>query len=141
VLLTTEPLAVLPNHRFANNKAPLGGKWLELLSEVAPGLKRTAIMFNPDTALVSTYMPSLETAARSFKVEPIMAPVHGDAEIEAAINALGREPGGGLVVRGCVIAPLQAAGAVRSSYEPFGAATDTLVAKVLFVSRVSRCFG
>jgi putative ABC transport system substrate-binding protein len=55
-------------------------------------------MFNPDTAPVSTYMPSLETAARSFKVAPIVAPVHGDAEIETAIIALGREPGGGLVV-------------------------------------------
>jgi putative ABC transport system substrate-binding protein len=43
-------------------------------------------------------MPSLETAARSLKVAPIMAPVHGDAEIETAIVALGREPGGGLVV-------------------------------------------
>jgi putative ABC transport system substrate-binding protein len=43
-------------------------------------------------------MPSLETAARSLKVEPIIAPVHSDAEIEAAISALGREPGGGLVI-------------------------------------------
>jgi putative ABC transport system substrate-binding protein len=42
-------------------------------------------------------MPSLETAARSLKVEPIMAPVRSDAEIETAIIALGREPGGGLV--------------------------------------------
>jgi putative ABC transport system substrate-binding protein len=55
-------------------------------------------MFNPDTAPVSTYMPSFETAARSLKVAPITVPVHGDAEIEAAIIALGREPGGGLVV-------------------------------------------
>jgi putative ABC transport system substrate-binding protein len=43
-------------------------------------------------------MPSLETAARSLKVEPIIAPIHSDAEIEAAIIALGREPGSGLVV-------------------------------------------
>jgi putative ABC transport system substrate-binding protein len=43
-------------------------------------------------------MPSLETAARSLKVVPIVAPVHSDGEIEAAITALGREPGGGLVV-------------------------------------------
>jgi putative ABC transport system substrate-binding protein len=42
-------------------------------------------------------MPSLETAARSLKVEPTIAPVHSDAEIEIAIVALGREPGGGLV--------------------------------------------
>ena len=74
----------------------LGGKWVELLSEIAPGLKRTAIMFNPDTAPASTYMPSFETAARLLKVEPIMRPVHSDAEIEAAIVSLGREPGGGL---------------------------------------------
>jgi putative ABC transport system substrate-binding protein len=76
----------------------LGGKWLELLSEIASGLKRAAIMFNPDTAPVSTYMPSFETAARSLKIEPIIATVHSDEEIETAITALGREPQGGLVV-------------------------------------------
>jgi putative ABC transport system substrate-binding protein len=78
---------------FATEEVTLGGKWLELLSEIAPGLKRAAIMFNPDTAT-----PSLETAARSIQVEPIIAPVNGDVEIETAIIALGREPGGGLVV-------------------------------------------
>jgi putative ABC transport system substrate-binding protein len=82
---------------FASFEATLGGKWLELLSEIAPVLKRAAIMFNPDTAPASAYMPSLETAARSLKVMPIITPVHSDAEIETAIIALGREPGGGLV--------------------------------------------
>jgi putative ABC transport system substrate-binding protein len=82
---------------FALLEATLGGKWLELLSEIAPGLKRAAIMFNPNTAAVSTYIPSFETAARSLKVATIIAPVHSDAEIETAIIALGREPGGGLV--------------------------------------------
>jgi putative ABC transport system substrate-binding protein len=43
-------------------------------------------------------MPSFETAARSLKVEAITAPVHDEVEIETAIIALGREPGGGLVV-------------------------------------------
>ena len=83
---------------FANLEGSLGGKWLELLSEIAPGLKRVAIMFNPDTAPVSTFMPFLKTAARSLKVEAITAPVHDAVEIETAIIALGREPGGGLVV-------------------------------------------
>jgi putative ABC transport system substrate-binding protein len=83
---------------FAIFEATLAGKWLELLSEIAPGLKRAAIMFNPDINPASAYMPSLETAARSLKVIPITAPVRSDAEIETAINALGREPGGGLVV-------------------------------------------
>jgi putative ABC transport system substrate-binding protein len=83
---------------FASLEATLGGKWLELLSEIAPGLKRAAIMFNPDMATASAFMPSLETAARSLKVVLINAPVHSDTEIETAIMALGREPGGGLVV-------------------------------------------
>jgi putative ABC transport system substrate-binding protein len=83
---------------FADFEATLGGKWLELLSEIAPGLKRVAAMFNPDTFPASVYMPSFEAAARSLKVVPIVAPVHSDLEIETAIIALGREPGGGLVV-------------------------------------------
>jgi putative ABC transport system substrate-binding protein len=83
---------------FASFEATLGGKWLELLSEIAPGLKWAALMFNPETATASLYLPSLETAARSLKVEPIVAPVRSDVEIETAIIALGRESGSGLVV-------------------------------------------
>jgi putative tryptophan/tyrosine transport system substrate-binding protein len=83
---------------FVAFEATLGGKWLELLSEIAPGLKRAAILFNPDLAPVSAYMPSLETAARSLKVDPIITPVRSDVEIEGALRDLGSEPGGGLVV-------------------------------------------
>jgi len=49
---------------FANLEASLGGKWLELLSEITPGLKRAAIMFNPDAISASLFLPSLETEAR-----------------------------------------------------------------------------
>jgi putative ABC transport system substrate-binding protein len=77
---------------FAAWEPTLTGKWLELLSEIAPGLKRAAFMFNPDTVTASAFVPSFETAARSLKIVPITAPVHSDAEIEAAINALGRAP-------------------------------------------------
>ena len=83
---------------FANYEATLSGKWLELLSEIAPGLNRAASMFNSNTVTASAYMPSLEKAARSLKVELITAPVRDEVEIETAIIALGREPGGGLVV-------------------------------------------
>jgi putative ABC transport system substrate-binding protein len=83
---------------FANFEASLGGKWLELLSEIEPGLKRVLIMFDPDTTTALTFMPSFETAARSLKVQLTTVPVHDDIEIETAIIALGREPGGGLVV-------------------------------------------
>jgi putative ABC transport system substrate-binding protein len=51
---------------FANYEASLGGKWLELLSEIAPGLKRAAMMFNPDTSTRIEHH-SFETAARSLK--------------------------------------------------------------------------
>jgi putative ABC transport system substrate-binding protein len=85
---------------FAILEASLGGKWLELLSEIAPGLERAALMFNPDTAPLSVFMPSVETAARSLNVVAITAPVHGDVEIETAIIALAREPRGALVVVG-----------------------------------------
>jgi putative tryptophan/tyrosine transport system substrate-binding protein len=83
---------------LATTEASLGGKWLELISEIAPGLKRAAIMFNPDTSPAWVYVPSFETAARSLKVVPITAPVHSEVEIEMAIIALGGEPGSGLVV-------------------------------------------
>jgi putative ABC transport system substrate-binding protein len=56
------------------------------------------MMFNPDTFAASIWMSSLETAARALKIVPIPAHVRSDPEIEAAIIALGREPGGGLVV-------------------------------------------
>jgi putative ABC transport system substrate-binding protein len=46
---------------FALYETTLAGKWLELLSEIAPGLKRAAIVFNPDTVTASAYMPSLAT--------------------------------------------------------------------------------
>jgi putative tryptophan/tyrosine transport system substrate-binding protein len=84
---------------FSDIEASMGGKWLELLTEIAPGVKRVAAMFNPDTApyVRSYYLPSFEAAARSFKVEAITAPVHSDAEIERVITSLGREPGGGLI--------------------------------------------
>ena len=59
---------------FPTFEASLGGKWLELLSEIAPGLKRAGVMFNPDTALASLYRPSFETAARTLKVERTLRP-------------------------------------------------------------------
>ena len=83
---------------FANSEATLAGKYLQLLSEIAPGLKRAAIIFNPDAGAHGVGAASLETAARSLAVALIAAPVRSDVEIETAIMALGHEPGGGLVV-------------------------------------------
>jgi putative ABC transport system substrate-binding protein len=113
---------------FAGYELSLVGKWLELLSEIAPGLKRAAIIFNPDTALVSTFMPSFEMAARSLKVVPITAPVHSDVEIETAIIALGREPGGALPHEPSAPALQRRAGAPR---DPHGHESRGLHARLL----------
>jgi putative ABC transport system substrate-binding protein len=85
---------------FINIESSLGGKWLELLIEMAPWVKRAAIMFNPDTAPGggSYFLGPFEAAARSFAVEPITAPVRSDIEMEKVITQLGSEPGGGLVL-------------------------------------------
>jgi putative tryptophan/tyrosine transport system substrate-binding protein len=85
---------------FINLEASMGGKWVELLREIAPGVKRVAAMFNPDTAPRggSYFLPPFEAAARSLGLVAVAAPVHSDAEIEAAMTLLGRETGCGLVV-------------------------------------------
>ena len=85
---------------FISMEAGMASKWLELLTEIAPGIKRAAAMFNPDmsTGGGSYYLPAFEAAARPLKVSPIAAPVRSDAEIETVISSLGREPGGGLVL-------------------------------------------
>jgi putative tryptophan/tyrosine transport system substrate-binding protein len=85
---------------FITSEASLAGKLLQLLTEIAPSVKRSAIRFNPETApgRGSYFLPTFETAAQALKVEPIVAPVHSDAEIETVMTALGREPVGGLVV-------------------------------------------
>jgi putative ABC transport system substrate-binding protein len=84
---------------FSYAEGAFAGKMLELLTEIAPTVKRVAIMFNPDTAAGggSYYLPSFETAARSFRLEAIAAPVRNDAEVQATIALLGREEGSGLV--------------------------------------------
>jgi putative ABC transport system substrate-binding protein len=84
---------------FINLEATMGGKWLELLKEIAPSIKRVAIMFNPDNSPGggSYFLPSFNAAARSLDVTSVAAPVHSDAEIETAITMLGHD-GGGLVV-------------------------------------------
>src|SRR5215831_3643397 len=84
---------------FINLERTLGGKWLELLKEIAPGMTRVAVMFNPQTAPYTEelYLPSMETAAKNLGVKQLKSLVHREADIEAAISGLGREPGTGLI--------------------------------------------
>jgi putative tryptophan/tyrosine transport system substrate-binding protein len=81
---------------FTNVEAVMGGKWLDMLKEIAPSVRRVAIMFNPDTAPGggAFFLGPFEAAARLLAVEPITARVRSDAEIEAVIASLGREQAG-----------------------------------------------
>jgi putative ABC transport system substrate-binding protein len=84
---------------FINLEVSIAGKCLDLLTQIAPGVKRSAMMFNPDTAPGggSFFLPSFETAARSRGVEPVTQPVHNDVEIRSAIAALARGSEAGIV--------------------------------------------
>jgi putative tryptophan/tyrosine transport system substrate-binding protein len=76
----------------------LGGKWVELLKEIAPRTVRVALLFNPATAVPLQYaLPSIQAAAFSFAVQVNAAPVHAKDEIEGVIAAQARDPGGGLI--------------------------------------------
>jgi putative ABC transport system substrate-binding protein len=73
---------------------------VELLSEVAPGRKLMAAMFNPDTApsVATYYLPHFEAATRSLDVQSIVMPVRNEAEIETVMTALGRGPAAGMIL-------------------------------------------
>ena len=85
---------------FIDEEAGMAGKWLELLTHIAPGVRRVAMMFNPDTAPSggSHFLPPFESGARSLKLQPFAARVRSDAEIEMFLTSFGLEPRGGLIV-------------------------------------------
>jgi putative ABC transport system substrate-binding protein len=77
---------------------PLIGKWLELLKEIAPGIRRVKFMFNPETTpFYPAFLLELGTAAPSLAVELSATPVHDEPEIEAVITAAARESNSGLI--------------------------------------------
>ena len=85
---------------FINMEAPMSGKWVELLKEIAPSVTRVAILFNPATAPRggSYYFDPFKAAVQSLGLETIAATVHDKSEIESVIAAQARESNTGLVV-------------------------------------------
>ena len=81
---------------FINIESSLGGKWVELLREAAPGVKRAGLMFNPETAPHSDYyLRPFEAAARSYGIDPVAAFVRSSEDIERVVTGLsgGTDPG------------------------------------------------
>src|SRR5215470_7783036 len=84
---------------FAINDPALGGKWVQLLKEIAPRTLRVELLFNPTTAVALQYfLPSIQAAASSLAVQTNAAPVRAKDEIEGVIAVQARDPGGGLIV-------------------------------------------
>jgi putative ABC transport system substrate-binding protein len=80
---------------FANLEPSLGGKWIELLKEIAPKVTRAAIIFNPQTAPAAIVTSrSADEAAEKLAIELVRSPVHDPAEIESAIKRLRRQTDG-----------------------------------------------
>jgi putative tryptophan/tyrosine transport system substrate-binding protein len=84
---------------FTNIEYSLGGKWIELLKDIAPDVTRAAIVFNPDTTAGSDtyFLREIETAAASLSLQVVTAPVHNDDEIEFVIRQFAQDGGGGLI--------------------------------------------
>jgi putative tryptophan/tyrosine transport system substrate-binding protein len=85
---------------FANLDLPIGGKWLEVLKAIAPGVTRVLLLFNPDAAAGggSHFQRLLGEEAGSLLVESIAGPVLDRGEVERTIEKFARDPDGGLLV-------------------------------------------
>jgi putative tryptophan/tyrosine transport system substrate-binding protein len=84
---------------FTTDNSAQGGKWVDLLKEIAPHTTRIAVLFNPETAPPSKFfMPSVQAAASSLGIDANTAPVHTKDAIERVIAEQARQPGGGIIV-------------------------------------------
>jgi putative ABC transport system substrate-binding protein len=86
---------------FTNFEETMGGRWVELLMEIAPSVKRVSMLFNPETANAGTsggiYLRSIETAARTTGAELIESPVHKPADIDEVFAAMAQGSSGGVL--------------------------------------------
>ena len=89
---------------FIYAEASMGGKWVQLLTDIAPAIKRIAIIFNPDTAPGggNYFLGSFEAAAGSLRLDAAILRVHSDAEIETGITSLSGDPRAGRISICCV---------------------------------------
>ena len=86
---------------FISNEFSLGSKWLNLLKEIAPGLKRVAVLFNPDMVpYFKFFLPVFDAAVGPLGVQVITLAVLTESDIEPALTEFAREPNGGLMLVG-----------------------------------------
>jgi putative ABC transport system substrate-binding protein len=83
---------------FTNYETDMGGKWVQVLKELAPATQRVLILLNVKIAANVQLARAAESAAESLGVRASLAPTTDPAEMERAIAAFARERNGGLVV-------------------------------------------
>jgi putative ABC transport system substrate-binding protein len=87
---------------FTNLEETMGGKWVELLMEMAPSVKRISMLFNPETANAGAsggiYLRSIEIGARTMGAELIVSAVHNPADIDQVFAAMAQGSSGGVLV-------------------------------------------
>jgi putative tryptophan/tyrosine transport system substrate-binding protein len=84
---------------FSAYEFSMGGKWLDLLKQIAPNVTRVAVMFNPDTSPQSKlFLSSIQAAAPPFGMEVVPSPVRNVADIRQTIEDFSRQPNGGLLL-------------------------------------------
>ena len=76
----------------------IGGKWLELLKEMAPHVTRVAVVLHPETPPNVGFWHAAEAAAPALGVKVVALGVHSAAEIEGTVTQFAREPDGGLII-------------------------------------------
>ena len=75
----------------------MGGKWLELLKQIAPGVTRAAVLRDPTQSGASQFT-AIQTVAPSLRVEVSPVNTRDAGEIERAVAAFARAPNGALIV-------------------------------------------
>jgi ABC-type uncharacterized transport system substrate-binding protein len=83
---------------FQNFETAIGGKWLQVLNEIAPGVRRVAFVHSPDISAHVVFMHTAEAASSSLGMTVTSVGVRSAAEIESALRAFAKEPDGGLIV-------------------------------------------
>ena len=83
---------------FTNFEVNISGKWLELLKDIAPGVKRVAAIYSPQNPVWQDRMRLIESVAPSAGVKVTKIPLYSSSEIESSLGNFASEPNGGVIV-------------------------------------------
>jgi putative tryptophan/tyrosine transport system substrate-binding protein len=87
---------------FTNFEPSMGSKWLELMHDISPSVKRAAMLFNPTTANTGAsggiYLPSMQAAAQVLEIQLTPSPVSDPGEIDGLFAAQAQGPPAGVIV-------------------------------------------